>query len=90
MVKQSITVEDLRKLRIDLSYKLNTALANLKWDRMKLAEQYGLHMQNSEYSKGRISQLIRVNKGEEENSQKLLDWMLEKIEEQKNMESRQW
>ena len=81
-VTVSVAVEDLKKLRIRLSYNLNTALENLKWDRMKLAEEYGHHMQSKEYTKGRISQLMKVNKGEEENSEKMFKWMNEQIKEQ--------
>lgn len=83
MVKQIIKMSELKKLRLSMNHSIENALEGLGWDRAKLAQEYGVHMREGTYSKMRISQLINVNKGEEENSENLLNWMLEKIKENK-------
>ena len=83
---KSITGNDIKNFRKNLKRGIEDALDILCWDRMKLAEAYGNHVQETTYTEVRIGQLINVNKGEEENSEKMFKWMNEQIEEQNGRE----
>ena len=87
---KEITIEDVRKFRISLKHKIENALEDLKWDRLKLAEEYGIF--NSKecipYTPARINQLVNVNRGEEENSQAVYNWLLVQIGEENSKEQK--
>ena len=85
MVK-NIKGSDIKNFRKNLKRGIEDALDILCWDRMKLAETYGNHVQETAYTEVRIGQLINVNKGEEVNSEKMFKWMNEQIEEQNGRE----
>lgn len=76
-----ITLDNIKRFRVDLKHQIENALLVLKWDRMKLAEQYGNHVKEDSYSRARMTQLVNVHAGHEDSSKKMLDWMLEIIEE---------
>ena len=82
MVKK-IRGEDIKRFRKEVSRDIEDALEVLRWDRMKLAESYGNHIQEKSYTEARIGQLINVNRGEEENSERMLNWMNKQIEARK-------
>lgn len=81
---KGITIDDVKRFRINLRHKIENAyMIILKWDRQKLAEEYGVftNVNNSPYTKARINQLVNVIKGEEENSQDMFDWLELRIKE---------
>jgi hypothetical protein len=76
MIKKLITSEELRKIKNSIKRPIEDAMAELGWNRDKLAKEYGVHMRVGSYTKGRISQLINVHNSE--NSLDMLKWMLER------------
>jgi hypothetical protein len=83
-----VTIDKIEEFRTDLKHKIEKAVKFLKWDRMKLAEEYGNHERQSTYSRATITQLANVWAGREKDSQKMYDFLAEKVEEKK--EGKQW
>jgi len=81
-MSREITIEEVRRFRISLKHNIENALEKLKWDRKKLADEYGIynHENNIPYTPARISQLVNVIKGEEENAYEMYSWMLGEID----------
>ena len=79
MVKKLFQMSELKKARLLLKHSIENALEDLGWDRAVLAKEYGVYMREGTYTRARMSQLVNVNKGQEENSENMLRWMNKQI-----------
>ena len=79
----TVTIDKIAEFRTDLKHKIEKAVQFLKWDRMKLAEEYGNHVQQKEYSRATITQLANVWAGREKDSQKMYDFLSKKVAERR-------
>lgn len=78
------TLDSINQFRVDLKHKIENALIILKWDRMKLAEEYGIHLKEKSYSRARMTQLVNVHAGHEVCSKKMHDWLSDRIGDKVN------
>jgi hypothetical protein len=70
-----ITSKDITKYRIELSAEIQKALLVIGWTQSELAEKYGRHVKNEPYSRARICQIVKCNRGQEESAEALLFWL---------------
>ncbi len=70
-----ITSKDIAKFRNQLKSRITDCLIDLGWTPAICAHRYGLHLKGKPYTQARINQLINCNRGEEENSESLCNWL---------------
>ena len=75
----SITLQDVRDYRIDLSAKLKKALDRSGLDQTQVGEKFGRSTNGAPVTQTRISQLVNCKPGCEDRSEELLRWFKEAL-----------